>query len=420
MSDQLSSDLAALQIARDAAPPSNRGKIIAIVLVLAAAGAGVYFGLVPWLGAKVWKTEVQVTEIALVSPAQASVDLTTTGYVTAQTTSKVGAKIAGRVAKVHVKEGDAVKAGDVLVELDDADQRAALAAAQAKAAAARARAATARARAATARARLAELQEKVVRAKKLAESGALGQADADDLEAAARSLKTEVSAADADADAAEADARAAAAEMPGLELGLGHTKVLAPISGTVVQKPIEVGELTAITNPVPVVELADFSTLVVETDVPEGRLAMIKVGSPCEISLDAFPGKRFRGQTTEIGRRVNRSKATITVKVKFLDGGDEALPDMAARVSFLTKELDAQALKEPPKKIVPGSALADRGGQKVVFVLAEGKVRQTGVTVGEAFGSGFVLVDGPASGTRIVANPAPNLADGQKIKEKTE
>jgi multidrug efflux pump subunit AcrA (membrane-fusion protein) len=77
-------------------------------------------------------------------------------------------------------------------------------------------------------------------------------------------------------------------------------------------------------------------------------------------------------------------------------------------------------MKEPPKLIVPASALADRGGTKVVFVVDQGKVRMTPVTVGEAFGAGFVLLQGPGAGTRVVANPAANLADGQKIKEKNQ
>jgi RND family efflux transporter MFP subunit len=406
MSDQLSSDLAALQISRDAGPPSSRWKIIALVAVLAGAGAAVYFVGVPWISAKMWKTEVSVTEIGLVSPAQASIELTTTGYVKAQTTSKVGAKIAGRVTKVHVKEGDTVKQGDLLVELDDAEQVATLRAAESKVAAARARVATARAR-------LAETQEKLQRAKTLAESGAGAKAEYDDLAAAARSQQADIA-------AAEAEVRAAAADLETLRLNVGNTKIVAPISGTVISKPVEVGELASPTNPAPVVELADFSTLVVETDVPEGRLGLVKVGSPCEISLDAFPGQRFRGQTIEIGRKVDRAKATIAVKVKFVDANDLVLPDMAARVSFLQKELDAAAMKEPPKLIVPASALADRGGTKVVFVVDQGKVRMTPVTVGEAFGAGFVLLQGPGAGTRVVANPAANLADGQKIKEKNQ
>jgi adenine/guanine phosphoribosyltransferase-like PRPP-binding protein len=77
-------------------------------------------------------------------------------------------------------------------------------------------------------------------------------------------------------------------------------------------------------------------------------------------------------------------------------------------------------MKEPPKTVVPASAVADRGGAKVVFVIDQGKVRMTAVELGETFGEGYVLLKGPAPGTRVVKNPDAKLADGQKIKEKTE
>jgi len=94
------------------------------------------------------------------------------------------------------------------------------------------------------------------------------------------------------------------------------------------------------------------------------------------------------------------------------------LPDMAARVSFLNQALDPQAMKEPPKIVVPSSALAERAGGKVVFVVEEDAVRMVPVKLGPSFGRGFELVEGPRPGTRLVASPPDTLADGQRIKEK--
>ena len=107
------------------------------------------------------------------------------------------------------------------------------------------------------------------------------------------------------------------------------------------------------------------------------------------------------------------------MKVRFLDRDDTVLPEMAARVSFLEAALDPGQLKEPPKKIVPGAAVADRGGAKVVFVADQGAVRMVPVTLGKAFGDGFELVDGPAPGTKLVSQPTALLADGQQIKERS-
>src|SRR5687768_8733605 len=105
MSDQLSSDLASLRIQRDA--PPERGKTLTYVVVslLVIGGAGVAYAIgVPYFEAKVFRPEVSASEIVVVSPAEGAVELTATGYVVAEKVSKVGAKVPGRIAAIHVKE----------------------------------------------------------------------------------------------------------------------------------------------------------------------------------------------------------------------------------------------------------------------------------------------------------------------------
>lgn len=411
MSDQLSSDLASLKIDRSGPRPKGKspwGTVATIALVLGLAGAGYKFGL-PLVEGALFKTEVDVTEVITLSPAQASVELTSTGYVVAQSVSAVASKVMGKVKAQRVREGDKVKAGDVLLEIDPSDQQASIAQAQSQAAAARARILTARAN-------LAEVEQQAQRATSLAAQGIGPKGAADDLIARANSLKEQVK-------AAEAEAKAADALTAALRVNLQSYTVVAPISGTVVNKPPEVGEFI---GPQPAgvaidmggVQIADFSTLMVETDVPEQRLSQVKMGGPCEIVLDAYPSKRYRGKAVEVTPKVNRTKATVTVKVAFVDENEGVLPDMAARVSFLSGELDKEAMKAPPKTIVPGSAVAEVGGSKVVYRLESGVVRVTPVTLGPAFGTGFEVQSGVTSGTKIVNNPPPGLADGQKIKER--
>lgn len=380
--------------------------------MLAIVGGAAAFAY-PRLKAQIFKSDVSITEISMVSPAQASITFSATGYVSPQVISKVGAKVPGRVARVAVKEGDVVKAGDALVELDNADQRSAINAAQARVAAAKARADAARAN-------LAEVKQLMERAKTLVERGVTGRADLDDQTARSRSLEEA-------AKAADADMRATATEVDGLRVALKDRTIYAPIDGTIITKPPAVGELVGPQTIGALLEIADFRSLVVETDVPENRLHLIKVGSPCEIVLDAYPSKRHRGSTLEIGKRVNRAKATVTVKVRFSDAADGdadrasgagALPDMSARVSFLGEELSAEAMKEAPKRVVPASAVAERGGGKVVFLFEGGKVRMVPVTLGGPAGGGLELIDGPPPGSRVVSSPSPELADGQKVKEK--
>lgn len=411
MSDQLSSDLASLKIDRSAPRPKGKspiGTIITVLVVLGALGAGYKLGL-PYLESAVFKTEVDVTEVITMSPAQASVELTSTGYVVAQSVSAVSAKVAGKVKAQRVREGSKVKAGDVLLEIDPADHQASIAAAASQAAAARARIQMSKAG-------LAEVEQQAKRATSLAQEGIGPKGAADDLMARATSLKEQVK-------ASEAEARAQEALVHALRVNLDSYTIVAPISGTVVNKPPEVGEFvgpqpSGVAIDMGGVQIADFSTLMVETDVPEQRLSQVKMGGPCEIVLDAFPSKRYRGKATEVTPKVNRTKATVTVKVAFVDDNEGVLPDMSARVSFLSSELDKEAMKAPPKTIVPSTAVVDRQGAKVVFRLEDGVARINPVTLGPAFGTGFEVQSGISSGVKIVNNPPPELADGQKIKER--
>jgi RND family efflux transporter MFP subunit len=411
MPDQLSTDLSALRIDRSAkarsAPGRLRGVFLALI-VIAGLGAAYVFGA-PIVESKLFKTEVALTEIASVSPAQSSIELTSTGYVIPQSDSKVAPKIPGKVSKIFVKQGDAVKAGDVLFEIDPEDHHASIATAVSQASAARARAVAARAG-------LKEIELQAARAKSLAEKGVAPLSTAEDLEARVGALREQVAASDA-------EAKASNALVSALRVNLVSFTVRAPISGKIVNRPPEVGEFV---GPQPAgvavdmggVEIADFDTLMVETDVPEQRLSQVKLGGPAEIVLDAYPAKRFRGKAVEITPKVNRAKATVTVKVAFVDDKDGALPEMSARVSFLTAELDKTAMQAPPKTIVPGNAVATVNGARVVYVFDDGKVRLVPVTLGPAFGSGFEILKGPPPGTRVVKEPPPQLADGQAVKER--
>lgn len=401
MTDQLSEDLSSLKIDRDAGP--RRGgvvlRIVVALVVVAALAGGAVLGW-PYAEARLFKTEVQTTEVASISPAQAATLLTSTGYVVPQTHTKVAAKVAGRLSRVLVRQGDVVIVGQQLAELDAVDVQSAIASA-------RARVLAASARVASAHANVAELDQQIERTRTLVTGGAAPRSSLQDLEARAASLR-------AGATAAQAEVRAVQAEVDALRVGEREMSILAPIAGTVLDAPAEVGEMV---GPIaPILELADMASLVVEIDVPEARLSMVRVGTPCEIVLEAFPGRRLRGEVLELGRRVNRQKATVPVKVRFVDPSEGVLPDMSARVSFLTAQLSEAQLRAASRTIVPADAVVERGGRRVVFEIESGgAVRQRRVTLGERTDEGFVLVDGPDPGTRLVRNAPATLADGQSV-----
>ena len=407
MTDQLSTDLASLKI--DRTPPTSRLRFvwpaIALLVVLA-----VYFSYEPavrLLRTQVLRPEVQVTEVLRVAAEQTSVRVTSTGYVVPTILTKVGVKLPGRVSAVHVTQGQHVEEGALLVELEKADHEAAVKAALAAVQAARARVHTARAQ-------YAEVSLQAKRQRALANKGVVPSAQAEDLEARATSLAEQIK-------ASEAEVSASQAQMTAQKVNLRYMSLYSPIAGTILSKPPEVGEVLSFDVGAlgsALIEVADMRSLVVETDVPEARLHMVHVDTPCEIVLDAFPTQRFRGITDAIMPEVDRAKATATVRVKFVDEVPGVLPNMSARVSFLEAPLDEQQLSAPPKIVVPQSAVVTRRNDKVVFALDNDVATMQIVELGPVIGGGFELRSGPPPGTRIVDNPASNLRDGQRVKEK--
>ncbi len=406
MSDQLSSDLHSLRINRES-PPARTGRaknfLIAIVVV-GALGFGIRQYAIPYATASLFKQEVSLTEVAMISPSQGQVDLTSTGYVVPQMVAKVGAKVVGRVSKSNVKEWAPVKAGQVLFVLDATDQKAAIASAKARVMAARARAQAARAN-------VVEVRNQYEREQHLLSTGAVSASGAEDLGARVKALQEQAKATDAEANAVQA-------EVDSLQTNLKELTVIAPIDGVASTKPAEVGDVVRPDQML--VEISDLRTLMVEADVAEARIGLVKLGGPCEIILDAYSTTRYRGEVAEVSPVLDRAKASAKVKVKFVDKTEGIRGQMAVRVSFLQQAQSSEQLKETPKKVIPASAVVDRDGSKVAFVLTDhDRVSMKRLTLGPAMAGGFELLDGPAPGTRIVKDPLATLADGQLVKESS-
>jgi HlyD family secretion protein len=426
MPDDLLSQLGSLRINRDAGPSRRSRSVwrwLAGLVAVAGLGATFYDVVMLRLAGEIFETTVTYTEVSSVSPADASVRLTSAGYVVPQRVSHVAPKLAGKVAAVFVTQGQRVQRGQVLLTLDATDDNAAILAAQSHVLAMQARGESAKAAVLTLRAELEEGRLQAARQQRLAREGVGALGVAEDTAARVTSLEWRVKAAQAEAAAAAAEARAQAAELEAMRTRLDNLTLKAPIAGVLISKPPQAGEVVSPQPPgisldMGSVEIADFDTLMVETDVPEARLHTITVGSPAEIVLDAFPMRRYRGTTEEITPQLNRSKATVIVRVSFVDDKEGVLPDMAARVSFLDAPLDPEALKHPPKIIVPSSAVTERDGRKVVFVVEDEAVRMVPVKLGAPFGAGFELIEGPQPGTRLVASPPATMGDGQRVKEK--
>jgi RND family efflux transporter MFP subunit len=405
----LADELKSLRIDRGPAKSSLPGWLMPTVVVLALAA----LAFVAWktVAPRLFAPEVEITSVTVVTPAQGAQILVATGYVVPQRKANISPRIGGRVAKIFVEDGTVVKAGQVIAVLEDADYRAQLAQAQADR------------KSAEARQKRAEVD--LIDAQRQFEREQIVQQKGVSTPAALDTATARLGASKAALAAAEADVAAAGARVDVARVNLDNCYVRAPFSGRITQKLTDIGEIvfgfTSAGNAGNggIASLADFTSLQVEADVSESQVAKLAIGTPAEIALDAFPDRRFRGKVAEVRPRVDRAKATVTVKVAFIDDMKDVLPDMGAKVTFLARELDEAAQKADPKPAVSPDAVVARGDGKVVFVLQQdGSVRSAPVVTGPALGNLLSLQKGPAPGTRLVRSPPPDLRDGMRVKEK--
>jgi len=373
--------------------------VIATMLVLLIAGVLLYHA-----GIIAPTTTVVVTTVSMVYPSQSVSVLNASGYIVAQRKAAVASKMTGRLTALLVEEGSIVKKGQILARMESSD----VAAAKDQVAA---NLANARALLKQARVERDNLQKDHSRYQKLIKDGYISQSEYDTV--STRYLRSQEA-----VKAASAAAESAAAALAGAEANLDYTLIRAPFDGVVLTKNADVGDIVtplgaSSTSKAAVVTLADMGSLQVEADVSETSITRIRVGQPCDIQLDALPDKRFRGQVHAIVPTVDRAKATVLVKVRFLGLDARMLPDMSAKVSFLSRELTSGELL--PRLAVNKDALVSRDGKNIAYLVQDNKVRETAISVGDRLGDLQEVETGLKSGDRVVLKPK-GLRDGAKIR----
>jgi HlyD family secretion protein len=203
------------------------------------------------------------------------------------------------------------------------------------------------------------------------------------------------------------------------QVSVDYTVIRAPFDGVILSKSANVGDLvTPFSNAADskgaVVSMADMSTLEVEADVAESSLSKVAVGQPAEILLDALPDSRFRGRISRIVPTVDRAKATVMTKVKFDAIDPRILPEMSAKVSFLSQDVTAE--QQRPMVAVATEAIVQRDGRAVVFVVKDGVAIAVPVTTGKKVGDLTGIAGDVKSGDKVVHRPAENLASGALVK----
>lgn len=395
-------DLSKLRIERKpgGARPVSKGRrrllpaLLAAAAVAAAAWAIHFNSAVP----------VEPSAVTVAYPSQAHALLNATGYVVAQRKAAVASKATGRLEWLGVAEGSRVKKGDVIARLESRD----VAAARDQAAA---NVEVARAGLQQALAELTDAEAALARSNELVAKKFVSRSAHDAALARFEKARAGVGAARASIAAAEANHRAAA-------VAVDHTLVRAPFDGVVLTKSANVGDVvtpfsSALDAKGAVVTMADMDTLEVEADVSESNLQKVRLGQPCEIQLDALPEVRLRGSVHRVVPTVDRAKATVLVKVKFLDEDPRVLPEMSAKVAFLSREMPPE--ERGARTVVRPEAVAKRGGRTVVFVIHDGTVAEVAVEPGDRIGDLVEIRKGVQAGERVVLKPSAKLADGSRV-----
>ncbi|HEX7538853.1 MAG TPA: efflux RND transporter periplasmic adaptor subunit, partial [Syntrophales bacterium] len=219
---------------------------------------------------------------------------------------------------------------------------------------------------------------------------------------------------------AESTVKASDAALEGAKVSVEYTLLRAPFDAVVLTKNADIGDIVtplgaAANAKAAVVTIADMNSLQVEADVSESNLELVKKGQPCEIQLDALPEKRFRGEVHMVIPTADRSKATVMVKVRFLDIDPRVLPEMSAKVAFLSKPVGPG--EEKPRTTINPAAVVSRDGKSVAFVIKGSQVEEQEITTGEKQGDLLIVTGGVKAGDRVVLNPPKGLKTGSRVKQ---
>ncbi len=445
MSDNLSQDLKSLKINREPKVRARGRKwwliIAALVLIALLVAAGVAFipdTRMSALGAK--PREVEVTTVTRQSAGAGDVILTAGGYIIPRVRVEVSSKTSGRVEELNVDKGDTVRTGQVLARLDNVEIRAQLAQARAARAAAAARLEQAergsrpeeirRAQGAVeqAEANVQTSRTNLERAKALNKSGVFAKQALDDAQNAYDVAEAQLKVArenfelarlgprKEEIDLARAQLAEADAAIRWWDTQLENTIIRAPVSGTILERLIEKGEMVT-TGYVAsrgaksaLVSIADLKDLEVELDINESDIPRVHMKQDCTVSPDSYPERKYKGRVREIAPEANRQKATIQVKVSIFDPDGYLRPETNAKVNFLDEVKEAKAARES-RILIPKAAVVNGS----IFVFDEGRAVKKSIQTGKELWGQVEVAAGLSGGEQLIVKGLDGLTSGEKV-----
>ena len=334
--------------------------------------------------------------------------LNASGYVTARRAATVSSKVTGKVVEVLIEEGMKVKEGQVVARLDDTNVKTSLNVAQAQLE-------SAKTTVEETRAQLKQAESEFQRTTNLVRQNIASLSDLDKAESDARSLEARLA-------RQERDITVAERQVALWQQQLDDMVIRAPFNGIVTTKDAQPGEMI---SPVSagggftrtgIGTIVDMDSLEIEIDVNESYINRVQAGQPVEATLDAYPDWKIPCKVIAIIPTADRQKSTVKVRVGFDQLDPRILPEMAVKVAF--HETGGGPAAASRTVLIPKSAVLNRDGRDVVFVVHSGRAERRAVTVIDTQGDDSVLNAGVSAGESVVADPPAALADGMAVKAK--
>jgi HlyD family secretion protein len=406
------STLDGLRIQREEDSEGSKAKLwvtLGVVVLLLAAGLWFFFG-------RAQGKPVRVAAVHARAAGTAGTVLNASGYVTARRAATVSSKITGKVIEVLIEEGMAVQSGQVLARLDDAtsQRQLSLAAAQLD---------SARRSLAENEVRLKQAKLSQTRSHRLSAQGINTQVDVDAADADANSLAARL-------DVGRQDVIVAQRLLAARRQDVDDSIIRAPFSGVAVTKDAQPGEMI---SPVSagggftrtgICTLVDMTSLEIDVDVNESYIGRVRPGQKAQATLDAYPDWTIPAHVITTIPTADRQKATVKVRLAFEKLDPRILPDMGAKVAFLSEEPGgapgerAPAAPSKPEIEIPKAAVRQESGKDVVFVLASGGTRaeRRAVRLGSGQGDQAVVTSGLSEGDQVIVEGPTDLKDGDLVK----
>jgi HlyD family secretion protein len=364
----------------------------------------------------------QPVQVATVAREDIQAKVSANGKIQAVSKVDITANVMGPVTQLKVKEGEAVKAGDLLLEIDPARSRAA---SQSLEAILRASNHDLE----TAKVKLAQVQSDFVRSEANHKAGIISISDYEQAKTALRMAENTAKSAQQRVDQAKAD-------LAGANDALNKTRITAPMNGVVTARRIELGETAVVglqSQPGTVlVTVSDMSKVEAEMEVDEASIPSVKLDQEAQIRIDAYPNQVFDGVVTEVGGspivKLTTNEATkFKVKIQIKNPPATIKPGFSAQADIFTGRrnqvlavpLQALVLKEikakPGEALKPGAPRDEEG----VFLMEDGKAKFVPVKTGLVGELTIEVLSGLKGGETLINGPFKSLRElkgGEQVR----